>query len=1212
MKKNFLKLALAVLTVGLLGSCSKLNERLDNLDKRVDGIENNQIASIEQQIAGINTSINDLKSADAAVNSKIAELKKTAEAQQTLIDALKEADQAIGRKDDELEGRIVILEGQDDVIAGQIEALEDADKAINDRIANLKSYVDAELVKVNDWAKATFATLAQYQQTADDLAALSVTVSGISTTLLEVQTSIAGLDTKIDGIDAALQGKIAEAKTELEGKIAALRTELEGKIASAISTSETSLKGWVNNKLGAYYTAAQMDAKIAGLRSEINNLKGDEEAGNSKTAELETKLTQLTQDLAAAKTNIKAAYEAAIAEAINTNNGIIDQTIQTKINEVNVTITNLTDRVTELEEKVRILTGRMDAAEEKINTIEQQIVAINQSISDLETIRTNIQDLMEAKEAMGDDISELQAADLALEGKITDLKNYVDTELANYATTEWANATFATLAKQEEIIADVAKLKQDLEGLDTKLDQAVADLETSLKEWVNEQLNAYYTTAEMDAKIAELQSAIDALEGDNETNKSKIEELEAELTQLTKDLEDAKTTIKEEYEAAIATAIEEYNGTITQTIQTKIDEVNATIFELTGRVDELALAVSTLQADVDDLKAMIQSVTILPAYTDGSVEAKEGTLTIDFVVSPAAALAGVTKDSIKVLVHEAKVMTKTVSYTTLEVASAVVDETAGNVTITADISEIVPSDGKGLTVAVNVKNGLSDFTSEFVPVYVYAAPTPVIPEGALPGKFTVNAGGKQVYFSKGNLYADGDKALHFEANQYSSASSWNASHVSHFTWSSTVEAAVGNSNSGDYLFCDESHKVSVDGGEAIYYALSKDEWTYLFSNHSYKWASVNGVNGYVIAPDNVTLQAEKTSYTANELNDAKLVFLPAAGGRSTSNVNGVGVYGTYGSSTAYSSSDACRVFFNNSQVSPDANDFRSSGYSVRLVTESAGGDAPEVKVTGVTMSKEETTIIVGNKETLVATVAPANATNKKITWSSSKPSVATVDKNGVVTGVAAGSANIFAITADGNFIAVCQVTVKPTTGTAKRTGDIDVNWVQLWKDGPKFAEYNVGVTDGKAESYGGYYTWGGTYKNGEGIIWNDDDNTGFAPLIGSDDTATNLWGENWRMPKQTELQALLDNCTVEWTAVGGKNGRKFTGKGAYASNSVFLPAAGYCSSGDVLDQGNHGYYWSSAPNGSSYAYYLSFTSGYQLMDDGSRDRGVSVRAVLKE
>ena len=42
--------------------------------------------------------------------------------------------------------------------------------------------------------------------------------------------------------------------------------------------------------------------------------------------------------------------------------------------------------------------------------------------------------------------------------------------------------------------------------------------------------------------------------------------------------------------------------------------------------------------------------------------------------------------------------------------------------------------------------------------------------GALPGKFSVSAT-KQVYFSKGNLYADGDKALHFEANQYDSANS---------------------------------------------------------------------------------------------------------------------------------------------------------------------------------------------------------------------------------------------------------------------------------------------------------------------------------------------------------------------------------------------------------------------------------------------------------
>ena len=102
-----------------------------------------------------------------------------------------------------------------------------------------------------------------------------------------------------------------------------------------------------------------------------------------------------------------------------------------------------------------------------------------------------------------------------------------------------------------------------------------------------------------------------------------------------------------------------------------------------------------------------------------------------------------------------------------------------------------------------------------------AAFAPVIPTGALPGEFSVSAT-KKVQFTKGNLYYDGS-ALNFEASQYAFNSSYESSHVSFFTWSSTVAAAAGTSNSGDNLFCDENHKVSVNGSEAIYYALSKDE-----------------------------------------------------------------------------------------------------------------------------------------------------------------------------------------------------------------------------------------------------------------------------------------------------------------------------------------------------------------------------------------------------
>ena len=81
-----------------------------------------------------------------------------------------------------------------------------------------------------------------------------------------------------------------------------------------------------------------------------------------------------------------------------------------------------------------------------------------------------------------------------------------------------------------------------------------------------------------------------------------------------------------------------------------------------------------------------------------------------------------------------------------------------------------------------------------------------------------------------------------------------------------------------------------------------------------------------------------------------------------------------------------------------------------------------IPVTGVSLNKTSTTISVGETETLTATVAPANALNPAVTWTSSNTDVATV-ANGVVTAKAAGSATITVTTTDGGFTATCAVTV---------------------------------------------------------------------------------------------------------------------------------------------------------------------------------------------
>ena len=81
-----------------------------------------------------------------------------------------------------------------------------------------------------------------------------------------------------------------------------------------------------------------------------------------------------------------------------------------------------------------------------------------------------------------------------------------------------------------------------------------------------------------------------------------------------------------------------------------------------------------------------------------------------------------------------------------------------------------------------------------------------------------------------------------------------------------------------------------------------------------------------------------------------------------------------------------------------------------------------IPVTGVTLSQTELPLLKGATATLTATVVPADATNKKVTWRSSNTSIATVE-NGTVTAVSAGNATITVTTEDGNHTATCEVTV---------------------------------------------------------------------------------------------------------------------------------------------------------------------------------------------
>ena len=199
--------------------------------------------------------------------------------------------------------------------------------------------------------------------------------------------------------------------------------------------------------------------------------------------------------------------------------------------------------------------------------------------------------------------------------------------------------------------------------------------------------------------------------------------------------------------------------------------------------------------------------------------------------------------------------------------------------------------------------------------------------------------------------------------------------------------------------------------------------------------------------------------------------------------------------------------------------------------------------------------------------------------------------------------------------------------------------VQLWENGPYWAECNVGAS--KPEEYGYYFWWGDTVgytntgrgwisvKDGTGISFADSgtaastydksnsqlqsagyiDSTG--NLVAAHDAATAHLGAPWRMPTDAEFSALINNCTTTWITTNGVSGRLVTGTGAYANRSIFLPAAGYGRDSDLNYPGSRGFYWSSTPSsgGASLACYLDVNSSYFNQSLNSLYFGQSVRPV---
>ena len=197
-----------------------------------------------------------------------------------------------------------------------------------------------------------------------------------------------------------------------------------------------------------------------------------------------------------------------------------------------------------------------------------------------------------------------------------------------------------------------------------------------------------------------------------------------------------------------------------------------------------------------------------------------------------------------------------------------------------------------------------------------------------------------------------------------------------------------------------------------------------------------------------------------------------------------------------------------------------------------------------------------------------------------------------------------------------------------------VEWTRLWTEGPKFAVENLYNAKNPLDYLTTikWYSWGGhinlNISETAHSVWY----TGLGSLKGEDDSATRLWGENWRMPTANEMDSLFIMCDARLDAVKGVAGYTFTGRGTYARNSIFLPAEGMYRNmpasfdseaakadddADDLDGASvaKGFYWTSTNHSEYMARRLIFdtrneTKPNYVVDQYYKSMGYTIRPVL--
>lgn len=450
MKEYIGKIRLVLMSVGLAAAfgCANYAPDLDEIHEDLNG-KDAWVTSINQQIEKINASIPKLEQTDKDMKDMIGSLEETAgdlrkaitengkrisavkSDLEKAVEELRKSDnankeeliRAIEQAEKEVLVTLETMKSEMNVklsdIGGAISDLKKKDADLEGKISDLKSYAGKELKGTEDWVKATFATLEQYNDIVEQIAGIDIEIAGLKTSMTDLEVRLTknfteSLNKTVSDLESAVADEVAGLNDRISKEVADLtnafteallkaRNETEAawekNLKDSVNDLKSSLESWVNDKIKAYWTIEEtkaaletqkkalegqllvqktaLEEMIKANSKDIEDLKAALAVTNKAIEDNAKEIEGLKSDLDEVKAEVKEAYERAIRDAIASLRNELSADITAAINDADSKVQGEIDRMSsEIRKMEKSVSDKITQAQNAVNKVLYRIQSL--------------------------------------------------------------------------------------------------------------------------------------------------------------------------------------------------------------------------------------------------------------------------------------------------------------------------------------------------------------------------------------------------------------------------------------------------------------------------------------------------------------------------------------------------------------------------------------------------------------------------------------------------------------------------------------------------------------------------------------------------------------------------------------------------------------------------------------------------------------------